>query len=152
MAGPHLVSIGDALADFVVAVGPGTGERLGVAPGAAAFPGRAALDEALAALGGGPAGGNARGRAPHALRALSAHRLVAEHRGRFDALVAAGVEAVIGNEAEVTVLVGTDDVDLAAATVSRMGPLAVVTLGERGALAHGPEGRRMVAARSARVA
>jgi sugar/nucleoside kinase (ribokinase family) len=274
MEAPHLVAIGDALADFVVAVGPGTCERLGVEPGAAAFRSCAALDDALAGLSVAPAGASAGGGAantcaafaasggsaslltalmedelarriaddllergvalpvgsvsggatgrclvlvvpggerafliwqgePWRLRALRAgmaaffagvpacdgllvegylvatedgmevarsameraavqgapriltlsdHRLVSEHRGRFDALVAAGVEAVIGNEAEVTAMAGTDDVERAAAAVSRMGPLAVVTLGDRGALAHGPDGRHLVAASSARVA
>ena len=52
----HLVAVGDALADLVVAVGHGVCERLGVAPGAAAFVSLPALDEAAAALAAGASG------------------------------------------------------------------------------------------------
>src|SRR5205807_6328613 len=48
---PHLLGVGDALADFVVEVDAAACRRLGVEPGTAAFRGAAELDRALADLG-----------------------------------------------------------------------------------------------------
>ncbi len=78
--------------------------------------------------------------------ALSDRRLVLEHRHRFDALLAAGVDVVLGNEAEVTAVTGRATADDAAAELARRGALAVVTLGSRGALVHGPAGRCLTTA------
>ncbi|MEU7042036.1 carbohydrate kinase family protein [Streptomyces varsoviensis] len=279
---PRLVAVGDALADIVVAAGPGDCEALGVAPGTAAFRDRAALEAAVARLAGGgpvaptaggsaantcvafaasgghaslltasmtddlgrsiaedlaargvrvplPRGGRATTRAsgpvgavsafaatgrclvlllpdgerafliwqgePWRLRALreavaayfardepcdallfegyllaadeglevarsvlararavgaarvlalSDQRLVLEHRRRFEAVLAAGVDVVVGNEAEATAVTGRATARDAAAELARRGALAVVTLGRRGALVHGPAGRHLV--------
>jgi sugar/nucleoside kinase (ribokinase family) len=273
MAPPHLVAIGDALADLVVSTPPAACRRLGVEPGRAGFRGRAALDAVLAELGGDPgcaaAGGSAAntcvafaaggGRASlltpsmddalgrtirndlaargvatplvptrggatgrclvlalpdgdrafviwqgepwrlGALRdavetelgagrpcdgllvegylaaseegmevarlalalagslgvprvlALSDSGLVTEHRRRFEALLAAGAEAVIGNQAEITALAGIEDLELAAAMLSGEGLLAIATLGERGAIVRGPNGRDAIVPARTRV-
>ncbi|MFC4034783.1 PfkB family carbohydrate kinase [Streptomyces polygonati] len=275
MPRPHLAAVGDALADIVVPVGPEVCERLGVAPGAAAFVSRPALEEAAAGLTGpaGPpavtAGGSAAntcvtfaaagglgtlvtasmgdglsravrddllargvrvplapvregatGRClvlllpdgdrafmiwqgePWRLRTLregldaafsggprcdgvlvegyllagddgmevgrtavrlaaaqgavpvltlSDSALVAAHRPRFERLLADGVRTLIGNEAEIRAFTGADDAEEAAAALAGEGVLAVVTLGGRGALVHGPDGRHTVAGSGAAV-
>ncbi|WP_066948271.1 PfkB family carbohydrate kinase [Streptomyces lushanensis] len=276
MPRPHLVAVGDTLADIVVAVSPRVCERLGVGPGSAAFVGLAELDATVSELTGAgetavlSAGGSAantcaafaadggratlltasvddgRGRAvrddlsargvavplepaptgatgrclvlllpdgdrafllwqgePWRLRmlhdgmeaafagglrcdgllvegyllatedglevgsaavrratalgaspvlSLSDSALVAARRRRFERLLADGVGTVIGNEAEVTAFTGAADAEEAAAGLARSGVLAVVTLGSRGALVHGPAGRHTVAGSGAPVA
>jgi len=97
----------------------------------------------------------ARAAPPGALRvlALSDRRLVTEHRQRFAALLTAGVDVVVGNEAEVAAIGGTADAERAATSLSRQGTRSLVTMGARGALVHGPEGRHFApAARSVVVA
>ncbi|MDG9701984.1 carbohydrate kinase family protein [Streptomyces sp. DH37] len=79
--------------------------------------------------------------------ALSDRSLVAGQRQRFAELLASGVDAVFGNEAEVAAVTGADDAREAAAALARGGTLCVVTLGGRGAFAHGPGGRHVIAAR-----
>ncbi|MFE7117015.1 carbohydrate kinase family protein, partial [Streptomyces sp. NPDC057654] len=76
--------------------------------------------------------------------ALSDRRLVLENRQRFDALLAAGADIVLGNESEVTAVTGRATAEDAAAELARRGLLAVVTLGSRGALVHGPAGRHLL--------
>ncbi|MEV0277891.1 PfkB family carbohydrate kinase [Streptomyces sp. NPDC050610] len=76
--------------------------------------------------------------------ALSDRRLVLEHRQRFDAVLAAGVDVVLGNGAEFAAVTGRATADDAAADLARRGVLAVVTLGSRGAIVHGPAGRHLM--------
>ncbi|MET8563549.1 PfkB family carbohydrate kinase [Streptomyces flaveolus] len=83
--------------------------------------------------------------------ALSDRRLVVTRRRRFTQLLASGVDVVVGNEAEAMALTGTDDADAAAAVLARHGMLGVVTLGGRGAVVHGPDGRHRVDARGGPV-
>lgn len=85
----------------------------------------------------------ARARESTVVLALSDPRVVREHRQRVTALLAAGVELVLGNEAEFAAMsdarrASAEDV---AAGLARRGITAVVTLGGRGAVLHTPTGR-----------
>jgi sugar/nucleoside kinase (ribokinase family) len=80
---------------------------------------------------------------------LSDQRLVAENRQRFQAVLAGWVDVVIGNEAEFMALSGTSSAGDVAAEYSRRGVLAVVTMGNRGAMVHASEGRWEIEAKAA---
>jgi sugar/nucleoside kinase (ribokinase family) len=93
---------------------------------------------ARSALAGATASGRTR------ILTLSDTGLITANRPRFQALLADGIDVVMGTEDEAIAVTGAADVRQAVETLSRLGVLAVVTMGERGALAHGPSGHHVI--------
>jgi sugar/nucleoside kinase (ribokinase family) len=83
---------------------------------------------------------------------LSDRRLVAENRRRFQAVLNGGVDVVLGTESEFAALSDTGSARCAAEEQSRQGGLAVVTMGNRGAMVHTSEGRCLIGAKSVEAA
>jgi sugar/nucleoside kinase (ribokinase family) len=79
---------------------------------------------------------------------LSDRRLVAENRPRFQDVLNGGVDVVLGAESEFAALSDTGSARDAAEEQSRPGRLAVVTMGNRGAMVHTSEGRCVIGAKS----
>lgn len=77
---------------------------------------------------------------------LSDRRLVAAQREVFWSIIDAGVDVLIGNDAEFAALSDDGDAERLAAGLGRLGMVALVTMGRRGALTHGPHGRHVVGA------
>ncbi|ONI77991.1 hypothetical protein ALI144C_31860 [Actinosynnema sp. ALI-1.44] len=80
------------------------------------------------------------------IMALSDKTVVAANRHRFKAILADGVDVVLGNENEYKALSESGSMDAEATGLSRRDVLAVVTMGNRGAVLYAPDSRHVVTA------